>query len=252
MNFKDLCYINKKNDEQSNSYTRYLIEYNKKMKEPLLVSFTSGPIGQTQIKIHKTDLASRVDLKNVDDISYIMPLLNAYFAYGCDFIVDDMPISKLSASRFGSDAVITDVSTEDEYCRKGLASYSVELIQDYYKKKSITGKMNKNMQVFAARNNFNDEVVYANPLERRLGSFGSLLAHANSKLAGNRRDRVYNAFLYKNNFRVSNLSYEMPRKSIISDRMIISSELLDEENKPAMLQCGDEIISLDKTASKDM
>lgn len=254
MKFKDLCYLNEINDEESGTYTRYIVDINKKINEPVLVSLTTDGKGKAEIKIYKTDLSESAPLgeflNKKTDKEYSGAIIQAYILNGGDFNIVDKPITEMSSAKFGKNAIINSLHTEDKYCRKGLGSYALNVVQDYYKKTNHIDGNNDIKRIYVARSGFDDSAVYANSVERKMGSFGDLLAHARAKVSGKNSDRAYLTFLDKNNFRVHKHPYCLPTKPIISDRKIISTELLDEENRPAVIQCMGNIVHLQNVLEK--
>lgn len=250
MFFREFVKNNKEDDIQNDSYTRYLVMYNYKLHMPILIEIKSNN-NDLSISIYDTDLPIAVDEQLVDG-SYKSLLKTEYFSDdGLDFSVHDQPISSLTSSVFAGKPVIQIVQTKDEFARKGLGSLLLQLAQNYYDKCGIFD-YEKEKRIYACKNNYPDNLVYANKIERRLGVFGDVISHTKAKVLGPQQDKAYSKFLEKNNFNCETSPYQMPNKLILRKRNLISSELFDEQNKPDIVQCLGDLIDISSIHDHDV
>jgi len=243
MKFSEFILNNHELDMENSTYTRYMLNYNHKLDIPILVAFTSNRQGNVGIKIHKTNLPKLMG-KGLEDGNYEDELSKA-ISSGGDFDVDEDPLTTLDSAAMGDYAIVNSVYTKKNYCRKGLGSYAMQLVQDYYRKTNAVGYGNRHKNLYAARRS-NDDDVYSSRAYRGLGTFGKLLSHTKAKVRSNKEQLAYASFLAKNNFMVEDHPYQVPRKVIMSDRNMISERLLDEYNRPLMIQCFDTIVGLEE------
>lgn len=245
MRFNEFVEKNKNTDLERDYYTRYLLDYNKKLDMPILVKLTTDCKGYLNISVHETNLPSSL-VTDYKDKEYVRELTSRLVS-GCGFSVDEKPMTELESGSCGDYAVIDHVFTQDIFCRKGLGSYCLQLAQDYYKRTNhITYGDNKYKEIHASKWGYNPDGIYANKVDRHLGVFGRLLAHAKAKILNNKNSELaYISFLVKNNFSVDKHPYQIPYKPIVKDRNIISDTLLDENNKRGLVQAFDTIVSIE-------
>lgn len=290
MKFEEFINNQAQLDNEKNTYTRYIVEYNKQLNMPILVALTTGNSDVSgkhfaNIAIYETSLPGNIKKLISCDEGYKKSITDL-IRMG-DFEVSEKPISKLNSCSFsktkqesfkgnsseestehiecvednvevksdeilvrnyanvyGDHAVITDVSTQDDYVRCGLGSYAVQVIQDYYKKTDYLSLDKKGRKViYAQRKRMGDNVVYETGAERNLGKMGTVLAHARAKLLGKNQssEKVYDSFLAKNNFNITTPAPGWTKKPIYHDRHILSESLLNEGvDRPVLVQMYDE------------
>lgn len=249
MNFREFSDKNIVIDKESKTYTRYLTYKNRKLNKIMLVSLTTNDKGAVSIRIYPTDLNSRITCAKVLDKRLVdasdREILKIVENSG-DFNVDENPVCELHSTVFDKKAVIQGVDVSPKYQRKGIGSYALQLVQDYYAKTEHIG-IHDTKEICASKNVENEEFVYQTKLENSLGGFGKWLAKSRSKILGNTGGiKAYIEFLKKNDFYCEANTFQLPKKNIYHKRNIISEALLDENNCPKVIQCYDEIIDIDK------
>ena len=251
MYFRELVENNVKNDRENNTYTRYMIRYDRKLDKPELVELRTSKTNELNIRMFDVDLPKASD----DDLSsgIYEDLISCTYLEkdGLDFFIDEDPIVELKGMVFDKKAVIQDVYTRTDHERKGLGSFVLQLAQDYYAKTDHVG-IGGCKYIFANRNNLEHDLVYQTKLERRLGGMGEWLAKTRAGILGRKhRTRAYSNFLAKNGFSNDDEPLSLAGKQIIHKRNIISNELLDEVNCPKVVQCIREVYNIDDFVSSD-
>ena len=244
MKFSELLTQGIEEDIQKDGYTRYMIRYFDKFKKPMLVGVSTVD-HITEMTVYDTNFPE-VKKEQLEDFKNA--LLTTHFAYNSyDFAVE--PVAYLRSAVSDKKAVIQNVSVSTDYERKGLGSFLVDAIQDYYAKTNHVSTVGGVKYIMAAPSIINEETSYKNKLERKTGKFGELLSHARSKVMGKQNSKVSENFLLKNNFTLSGNQLGGAIKPILSDREIISDELLKEgfekAQRPQVIDVMGEIVNLD-------
>lgn len=233
MIFKKLIDDNKTRDNKTLGYTRYIVEYFKEFDKPLVVSVATEN-NVSILSVYDTNFQT-VGNANLKDYKAATKTLH-FNPDSYDFEVSKNPIATLTSTVADRKAVVQKIFVDDNYAKKGLGTYLLQLIQDYYKKSNYIGDDNGRKTIMVACNNFDRK----EKPEKESKKITLLMEHARIK-----SDRNFRNFLLENKFNVTGDPIYHAEKPIISDRHLIKSDLLNDVDKEPLVQLFGEVVELD-------
>ena len=158
------------------------------------------------------------------------------------------PICELSATAWNGSVTIGSVRTREDMRRKGLATYALHLVQDYYtrnkdikEKKLMAGGV---PYLYASKHRVDDNLQYKSRFEHYTGAFGELLSRVKSKVLSRDAKDAYLKFLKSNHFDIQESEYHNPFRKM-RRRDILDDAIINEDTARNHIQIFDGIIEFD-------
>lgn len=248
MCLKDIVNNGLKN--QDKVVTRYFITRLQGFDAPLFVELSSDDNYGLDIKIYETDLRGMN--------GYIKPFLENPFHK--ESIINEImfgtpmdsenpnnprPVCEITTKVWGDAVTITNVQTREDVRRKGLASFALKIVQDYYSRnvniKDKLTKMSEEPTLYSSKHLADENLQYRTRFELQTGAFGELLSRVNAKIFARDSHKAYNNFLKSNHFRCDKSDYCMPSRPM-RRRNIMSDEIINEDTARNHIQVFDGVI----------
>ena len=240
----------KKNScKEIGSYTRMLFLENEKLGRPVWVELESFNDGKLNIRMYDSfdKKAKYVDKDEAKE--FAVKKLNSEMPNR-----GTLPICSAKASQICSIVTLEHLETLEPYRRKGIASFVLKLVEDYYMRSSQAQSKVKNPQngqvIYARLENLDKDLLDKTRLEQKMGAVGSVISYVRNKALGYIAEDAAMEFLSKNGFSCASSRFFQPVKEMESAN-IICDELLDENNKKNYIQIFDTPVEINPEMLKN-
>lgn len=235
-------------ENKDNKTSRYVILKLEELDLPVFVSLETDKRNNLDLKMYETDLYSlNCLLKPFIENPYqkeniFINIMNGSAKDG-ENIDNPRPICELSTVVWNNGVTLANINTREDFRRKGVASYALKLVQDYYARNNETKEKGLTM-LYSSKRDADKDLAYKTKFEQKMGSFGDIVSRIRSKILCKDANAAYENFLLKNHFCLEPHEYQVPHRTM-RRRDILSDEIINDDNASNYIQIFDSVIEYD-------
>ena len=232
-------------ENQENKITRYMISRIEGIEMPVFISLTTDDKHNLELKMYETDLhvinhLVKPFIENPFNKEKIVNSLMLGAPLDGDNKENPRPICELHTTVWGNGVTLADIHTREDVRRKGIASFALKIVQDYYTRNKET-KENGMPILYSSKQEADSNLKYKTKFEHNSGAFGDILSNVKAKIFKKDAKDAYRKFLIKNHFCLEDNEYQMPHRTMRC-RNLLSDKIINEDTACNYLQILDSVI----------